>query len=410
MGDRPLKVVYAFDNRVPSAGADTEQLVSTVAALSRRDVETSLLLPRLGPPADGEAVRRFYDVDGRFDVGRYPTVARPRVAQKWWSGARVALDRRVAGADLLYTRNLPIAVGGVSWGHRVVFESYRPWPDQYPVLRPMIRRLMGSPRFVGAVLHSEVARSSYERAGVAPGKLLVAHNGYDPQRMEPVLDRPGARERCGLPPDRPLVVYTGRIGADKGLDAVLEMARRAPDVLFLLVGAREEDPFEATAEAVSNVQLVPWQPYDTVSDWLYAADVLLVPPTAAPLERHGRTVLPMKIFSYLAAGRPVLAGASADVAEVLTHEVDGLLVPPGDTGAAVRALRRLLDEPALWRRLADGARETAKGLTWDARAERIHGFLVRRLAETDGRGGGGGSGGKDRASPEPLARPTARRE
>lgn len=375
----PLHIVYAFDNRVPSPQADTEQLVSTVAALSRRKLELTLLVPRLEGTTSAGALCRYYGVEGDFRVVHYPTPRRPRVAQKLWAPFRVGTDGVVDRADLVYTRNLPIAMGLAAGGRRVVLETYRPWPAQYPILRPGIRWLMDAPGFFGAVLHSELARDAYLRIGIPEARLLVAHNGYEPARMEPVLDRREAREALGLDPTRPTAVYAGRIGGDKGLDVVLETARRCPGVRFLLVGATGEDPFEAEARAVSNVDLVPWKSFDELSTWLYAADVLLVPPSRDPLEREGHTVLPMKLFVYLAAGRPILAGRSPDIRELLTDGENARLVPSDDPEAAADALRGLLDDPGLAERLAAGAAHTARGLTWDARARRIHDFLRRRL-------------------------------
>ncbi|NIP58412.1 MAG: glycosyltransferase [Gemmatimonadetes bacterium] len=384
-----LHIAYAFDNRVPSPQADTEQLVSTVAALSRRGLDVTLVIPRLGEDpgagkgagkdAAADEIRRFYGVEGAFAVARYPCPRGPRPLQKLVAPLRAVRAGAAREADLIHTRNLPIALAGIGAGRRVVLETYRPWPDQFAVLRPLIRRLMGHGDFVGAILHSRLARESYARLGVPEERLLVAHNGWEPSRMEPVLERGEARERLELPRERPIVVYTGRVDDEKGLDVVLEVASLAPEVLFVLVGAKEPDAFTERARRADNVRLVPWQPFEAVSRWLYAADVLLLPPSARPLERHGSTVLPMKLFSYLAAGRPILAPRTPDVTEVLRDGENARLVPPGDAEAAAAAVGEILEDGALRERLADGGRRAAEGLTWDARAERIHRFLARRL-------------------------------
>jgi glycosyltransferase involved in cell wall biosynthesis len=106
---------------------------------------------------------------------------------------------------------------------------------------------------------------------------------------------------------------------------------------------------------------------------------LLVPPASAPLRRFSNCVLPMKIFSYLAAGRPILAPFSPDTAELLHDGSTALLVPPDDPQAAAAALDRLLAEPALARAIAEKARTLAAGLGWDDRAAKIEAFLENRL-------------------------------
>ena len=87
----------------------------------------------------------------------------------------------------------------------------------------------------------------------------------------------------------------------------------------------------------------------------------------------------MKLFAYLAAGRPILAPISPDTAELLEHDENALLVPPEQPEVAAAALDRLLGEPGLAERLGAGARLLSKDLTWDRRAEKISGFLEARL-------------------------------
>jgi glycosyltransferase involved in cell wall biosynthesis len=114
-----------------------------------------------------------------------------------------------------------------------------------------------------------------------------------------------------------------------------------------------------------------------VARYLYAADCLVVPNTDAPLNRYGRTVLPMKLFAYMAAGRPILAPRLPDIEEVLTDDRTAVLVEPGDSVAAAAALRSLLAEPARAERLASAAREAARQFTWSARAIKITAAISR---------------------------------
>lgn len=387
-----MEIAYAFDNRVPSPQADTEQLVSTLAALSRRPgLDATLLLPRDGPERSGEEIRAYYGLEGAFGVARFRCPRRPRVAQKLGSAARATFAGPARSADAVYTRNLPVAFAAAAAGRPVALDTYRPWPAQVAALRPPLRWLTGRGAFLGAVLHSRAARRSWKRLGVAEDRLLVAHNGWEPAHMEPRLGRQEARARIDpvdLPADRPVAVYTGRVDREKGLDVVLGAARRLPRALFLLVGASGEGAFEREAAAVENVRLVPWRPLPEVSRWLYAADALILAPSRAPVEEHGNTVLPMKLFKYLAAGRPILAPRRGDLEELLADGENARLVRPGDPGRAASALEELFDDTALRRRLSEGARRTAEGLTWDDRARRIHRFLRRRLDERSGSAGG----------------------
>jgi glycosyltransferase involved in cell wall biosynthesis len=91
----------------------------------------------------------------------------------------------------------------------------------------------------------------------------------------------------------------------------------------------------------------------------------------------------LKLFEYMAAGRAIVASDLPAIREVIEHEVQALLVPPGDAGALAGAIRRLADDPALRDRLGRAARARVADFTWDRRAERLEALLARVV---DGRG------------------------
>lgn len=379
-----MNILYNYDRSLPNTGADTEQVVNTLWALARRGHRTELLIP--GPetgPGDAEAIRAYYQVRGAVAVHllrrRHHGI---RGVEKWSHALRAPRHAAVGRADFVYTRNLPGAWSFLRAGRRVVYEHFRPWGDQFPPLQPFLRGLLRHPNLVGAIFHSRHCLESYRRIGVPDERMLVAHNGWDPGRIEPRLTRAAARARLGLEPNGFMVVYSGRVNARKGLDIILAAARAAPEIAFVLVGSEGEGPIETQARALGNVRVVPWQKFTDLAPWLFAADVLVVPPSLAPLQRHGNTVLPLKLYLYLAAGRVILAPVAPDTAELLTDDVNAALVPAGDSAATIRTLRALAADPQRAARLADGSLRTAQGLTWDARAKRIERFLLARLAAT----------------------------
>src|ERR1700743_559062 len=98
---------------------------------------------------------------------------------------------------------------------------------------------------------------------------------------------------------------------------------------------------------MENVPIVPFQPPEKLSDYIFAADLLLIPPSWAPLAKYGSTVLPLKLFFYLAAGRSILAGKTPDVMEVLRHGDNAILCKPDDVPALVDGIGTVLNDDAL---------------------------------------------------------------
>jgi glycosyltransferase involved in cell wall biosynthesis len=380
-----MKILYSYDTPMPDTGADTEQVVNNVAALSRHGHQMSMLLP--GPVAgcaDSAILKDYYHVSGDWALHllqwRYHGA---RALEKWSFALRAPSHSATREAELVYTRNLPGAWAMLRAGRTVVYEHFRPWGDQIPALQPFLRAVLRHPRLRGAIFHSEHALSSYRRLGVPDARMLVAHNGWDPERMSPRVTQQEARARLGLPLTGFVAVYSGRMNLRKGLDVVLEVARRAPEISFILIGSEGEGAVEQQARALPNVRVVGWLKSRELPPWLYAADVLLIPPSLAPLQRHGNTVLPIKLFLYLAAGRAILAPRAPDTAELLRHSENSVLVEPGDTEATVSALRALAADQHRTAAIGAAAFATAADLTWDARAARITAFLLRHAESVD---------------------------
>jgi len=377
-----MHIAYVTDQLLPQTATDTEQMMSMVGAFGDAGADVTLVKPKhwFDPDPGRDAIAEYYQIEPAFEVAAvrsvYPNIRGIEKVAQGFVGPRHEAARR---ADVLYTRTLPILLGTLLVGTRpVVYETYRPWPRQQPWSTPFFRRLARHPRFLGAVLHSDLARTSYVEAGIDPDCLLTAHNGYDPERLAPRLSRTEAREQCRLPTDRPTVTYAGRVTMAKGLDLMLNMARALPDVQFVIVGSEGTGEVEREAGPLSNVRVVPWQPFDDTVPYLYAADVLLIPPTVAPLKEVGNTVLPMKTFLYMATGRAILAPASPDLQELLHDGENAALVPPDDPDAAIGRLRALLNDSNERDRLGEAARADIDDHTWPRRAERILRFIRRR--------------------------------
>lgn len=381
-----MRIVYPLLWSRLGRQACREQTVNTAAALARSGHELTLLMPKGKDDPDIEAadLRAFFDVEGDFRlVSRSSCWAGETLLPSLMWLRQVFHDPELRAADLLYSRIPAMFALGAAAPLPFATDHYRPWPDDLPAIRPLIRRTARHRDCLGLVIHSEYAADAYRRTGIDADRILVAHNGADPRRMGPPMDKAEARSLVGLPQQRSIALYAGRVSAEKGLDQILALADLRPDTFFLLIGSEGAGPIEALAGARTNVRILPWQEPAALPAWLHAADILLVPASRAPLERFRNCVLPMKLFSYLAAGRAILAPVAPDTAELLDHGETALLVPPGRPELAAAALDRLLGEPGLAARLGANALRLSGRLSWDGRAEKISAFLERRLRATD---------------------------
>lgn len=379
-----LTIVCMNDQVFPLWETDAEQVVAMMSAFADSGVLATLLLPRRWGKAgvSSEAIKRYYEVAGDFTViavrSLFPCL---RPVEKIAHGLRGVFSRATAVADILYTRNLPTALALLVFGRKpVVYETYRPWPDQRPILRPIIGWMARHRRFLAGVFHSRLAEESFVANGMEREKCMVAYNGFDPQRMQPLLTRETARRMLGAADDQRIVTYTGTMSLNKGVGVLLEMAAILTEVQFWLVGSRGRNDIEVLAEPLANVKIIPWQRFSETAPYLYAADVLIIPPTPLPLEKVGTTVLPLKTFLYMAAGRPIFGMATPDMRELLTNGVNAMLVDEdADLVTICRLLDQLLNDRQEQWRLAERAEADVAGFTWEKRGLLVRDFLLAQL-------------------------------
>lgn len=382
------KVAILLNARMPSHHTDTQQVVKNAAALTASGIAPSLSIPQRGRyffrskrrfAAD---ILKYYNIDTPLDIRGVRALPTGRFRlEKITHALLVPVLLCFRRVPVLYTREPLAAIWGFLLGRRIIFETYRCLGDEYPRRVRFFGRLARSRRFLGVITHSRFAAASFARAGFPPEKLAPFHNGYAPSDMEPLLDRTAARRATGLPAKDFLLVYTGNMQANKGVEILLDLAALCPRQTFVLVGGTPADLDRLGTLArdlkLKNIIFTGMKPVGDVPNYLHAADVLLIPPTAAPLKLYGRTVLPFKTFLYMAAGRPILGPDLPDLREVLDDK-SALLVAPDDIAAAARAVARLVKSPPLAARLGAAAAKAATHLTWDERGKRIAAWIRER--------------------------------
>jgi glycosyltransferase involved in cell wall biosynthesis len=115
-----------------------------------------------------------------------------------------------------------------------------------------------------------------------------------------------------------------------------------------------------------------------VPEHLRNADILVLPNPASAISNHATS--PLKLFEYMAAGKPIVASNLPSIGEVLTHEVNALLVAPGDAEALAGAIGNLVADADLRARLGAAARRDVAEYSWDRRAERLERLFTEVLA------------------------------
>lgn len=222
------------------------------------------------------------------------------------------------------------------------------------------------------------------KAGAEPGRIHVVPNGVDINRFSPHL----------FPTPLSLgenfvVGFVGTLKPWHGLEGLIEafarLHQRHHDTELLIVGDGPQRPAIErqlkTLRCSSRVHLTGAMPPPAVPGLIAAMDVAVAPYAAL----DDFYFSPLKVYEYMAAGRPVITSGIGQLAELFVPGVNGLLYPAGDVAALTNAMAQLYAQPALRHRLGQAARETVlRGHTWDQIAARVIALTGSHRADVHG--------------------------
>ena len=195
--------------------------------------------------------------------------------------------------------------------------------------------------------------------GVPPAKIVVIPNFVDLGDLSPrPKDNPFSRA-FGVH-DKFVVSYAGNLGPAQGLECFVDVAallREYRDVRLLLIGdgmLAEPLRARATAQGLSNLVVIPYQPYSAVPDIYGASDLCVVAQAATT----GSDAIPSKVYRIMACERPVVAATDhrSDLAHLIRDADAGVVIPPESANALAEAVRDAIAAPDHWRRRAASGR------------------------------------------------------
>ncbi len=234
------------------------------------------------------------------------------------------------------------------------------------------------------VVLNDFLKQRLVKTGVSEKKILISPDAVDLKKFDIDLDKDEARRKLQLPLDKKIVLYAGHLYRWKGASVLLEAARNFQfpvsnfqKILFVFVGGMAEDikifKSQISNYELQNAMIVGHRPPQEIPVWLKAADVLVLTGTAkSDISRYYTS--PLKMFEYMASGKPIVAPRLESFLGVLNGE-NSFLVEPDNPEALAQGIKKLLSDEILSQKISSKARLDVKNYTWEKRAERILGFV-----------------------------------
>ena len=405
---KPICVLYPVNADFPSSQAGAIQVVHTARALAALGCRVYLLLRRASLQSALPALR-FYDLTPHpnLRVVQIPVIRLPGagLSEKISNFSFYPLCMLISfflvllgKVDIIYVR---LETRRVYWFFRMLRDVFKKKLvfEAHQVLFAQLQGGEVAPPVDAAKLKPAARQAYFQERSIcetADGIVFITSAMRECARQFHTLKQPtcvihdASRFASADKPrvnDDKHVVYCGRLAANRGVDILIEaMALTPPDVRLTVVGGSSEsrgrsdcgderrtlEKMVAELGLAERVAFAGPVPPGAVRSYLDKASVLAIPMRA---DTQTRLSSPLKLFEYMASGKPIVAAALDGVMEILRHEENALLFEPDNPRDLANQLNRLLASKDLQAKLARQALEDAAAHTWEKRADQALRFL-----------------------------------
>lgn len=370
------KLLYISSAVIPSRFANSVHIMKMCACFASLGYDVTLLAPQKTKEMEEPAANPFsyYNVPQNFVLRRLPW-------HYWLPGRAIFYALQTAWAalllrpDIIYGRFWPglylCGLAGLSYA----VELHDNFPEERGAfIRFLFRKALTHKRLRHVVVNSDALRRHIEsNYPNLEGNVTVARNGSDPLPDTSRLPRPFIRRE-----GRIQAAYIGQLYEGRGMEILADLSALCPWADFHIVGGMDEDiaRWKGKLAGRGNIFFHGYVPHAQTASFLKEADVLL-----APYQQkvglvdgtdNARWVCPIKLYEYMAAGKPILCSDWPILREVMRDGENGILCRADAPQDWADALKKLTDDKDYAAALGARAyKEFIENNTWQARAEKI---------------------------------------
>jgi len=318
-----MNILYLAFIRLPTEKAHGVQIMKTCEALAEQGVDVELVIPGRKTYIK-ENPFEYYDVKKNFSIKKLYVLD----LVKWgslgftfsalWFSEIAKWRKSFWKADIIYSRDAFVLLQYLLLRRKLVYEAHT---------KPTFISTFVAKRSYKLIVISEGLRDAYIAKGIPEEKITVAHDAIDPEPFQKHYDQKESREWLGIPQDKKVALYVGKIDEAKGADTFAAASEHVPeDTLCVLIGP--ESPLKDSLKAkYPKALFLPETPYRELPRVLASADVLVLS-NSAKNEDASLYTSPLKAFAYLASGKPIVASDVPALRKIFGDKV--LFFAPND--------------------------------------------------------------------------------
>lgn len=371
-----MRIALFTETFLPKIDGIVTRLCHTVDHLQRGGDRVLIFSPDYGIKEYKGA--KIYGVEG-FPLPMYPELkmALPNPA--------IGRELEKFGADVIHVANPAIlGLGGLYYGKKLnipLVASYHTHLPKYlhhygfGVLEPLLWELLKGAHNQAELNLCTSTAMVEELRNHGIERVDLWQRGVDTEMYQPDFASPEMRDRLSQGHrESPLLLYVGRLGAEKEIDRIKPVLEAIPNARLALVG---DGPHRQTLEqyfAGTPTYFAGYLRGRELASAYACADAFIFP---------SRTeTLGLVLLEAMAAGTPVVAARSGGIPDIVTDGVNGYLFDPADEGGAIAATQRLLARSEERETLRQNARQEAEHWGWAAATQQLRRYYQSVLSAT----------------------------
>lgn len=362
-------VYYVVNARMPTEKAHGTQIAKMCEAFAAAGQKVVLLVPKF-KDSNAELVYAAYKVAPSFAVEFVPVIRLPL----WIPGAFLLQSAHYAYVAARHIRSLQNVLVYTRGETILLLERFLPkyvpvvWETHIRPDRP--ERYTQAAQRAAAII---TVTKYYEREiptlwNVDSARVFCAPDAVALEDFDHPQTKEESRNRLGLSLQDKIVMYIGRVDGWKGLDMLCEASKLLPSGIQMVVIGGESAQVAALQDSYPSVRFLGYSPYEQLANNQVAADILVLTGNpASEIAQHYTS--PLKLFTYMASGVPILAVDLPSYRDVLSEDTAFFSKPTVEDLA--HSIEHLLAHQEDAAKRATAAKELVKEYSWHARAVHI---------------------------------------
>ena len=361
-----MKIIYIANSTVPSRSANSIQVMKMCEAFAKRGVDIELLIPlSLKDLFSKIDLFNFYNIKKRFKIRKVLRLPGKGIALFYILAMLFSFFKK---NYIVYTRQIEAAMLSSICHKKFILEMHSDLIDR--VDRLFFSKISDSPYFLKLILISNYLKEIFLLHGFDEKKINVLPDAVDIVVFRNERTKKYKRIRIG---------YGGHLFRGRGIEIIEKLSMSMPDIDFFLWGGTNKlvSYWRKRTEKNKNMYFEGFINSAVLAENLANCDILIMPyqKEVAVYGNKGNTVnwmSPMKMFEYMATGRPIIASDLPAIREILKDKINAVLVSCDDAERWKEAIEWLNDNPKIAKMISENARnDIENNYTWDIRINEI---------------------------------------